>query len=379
MLLNVQMLRGIAAFLVVFVHLEAVGRMAGFAPGWSFSGNAGVDLFFVISGMIMVVTTAERKRSAAGFLRNRVARVVPLYWAITFMVLLIALAAPQVLQATSADPVQFLKSLAFIPFEKANGQMHPTVFVGWTLNYEMMFYLLFAAGLLLPGRRTGLAAVIAVIVAMVAAGVAFRPEDPVLRFYAQPLLLEFAAGMVLGWALPHLPVSRAWRWPAILIGLAAFACMLAAGWLWPQAERTLIFGAPATVVVACAVIAERAGLAARAGWIQLLGAASYAVYLTHFFCTQLVVKAAEWLDAGPVLALAAFPLALLLVTVVGVAAHRRLELPLTGLARRALAPQTARLSMSRVLPRKAAASSRAGDEIGPGPSRARSSAARTST
>jgi len=336
MLLNVQMLRAVAAFLVVFVHVEMLGVMAGFAPGWSLFGNSGVDLFFVISGMIMVMTTADGRQTAGGFFRNRFVRVAPLYWAVTLAVFAIALVAPSLMGSTVADPVQLAKSLAFVPFERANGMMHPTVFVGWTLNYEMMFYLLFALGMLLPGR-SGLWATGGVITAAVAAGLVLRPENPVLRFYAQPLVLEFAAGMVLGACLPRLDVRPSWRWPAVVLGLAAFAAMVVAVSLWPQAERALTAGVAATVIVACAVIVERSGLAVRAGWVQLLGAASYSVYLTHFFCTQLATKVAERLGLGPVAALAAIPAAFLLVAVVGVAAHRRLELPLTGLARRALA------------------------------------------
>ena len=74
MLLNVQMLRAIAAFLVVFVHLERLTAMAGFPAGSTFFGHSGVDLFFVISGMIMVMTTAGGRQTAGSFLRNRFTR-----------------------------------------------------------------------------------------------------------------------------------------------------------------------------------------------------------------------------------------------------------------------------------------------------------------
>ena len=98
---------------------------------------------------------------------------------------------------------------------------------------------------------------------------------------------------------------------------------------------------PAALIVACAVVAERAGLRAAQGWVQLLGAASYAVYLTHFFCTQAVVKLFEHLHAGPQLAWAGFPLAFALVALAGVAVHLRIELPLTEVARRCFAPARA--------------------------------------
>jgi exopolysaccharide production protein ExoZ len=338
MLLNVQMLRGIAALLVVFVHLEILARLAGLPQGCTFFGNSGVDLFFVISGMIMVMTTASGRQTPLAFLRNRVSRIVPLYWTITLAVFAAALVAPSLMQSTTADPIQLVKSLLFIPFQRADGAMHPTVFVGWTLNYEMMFYVLFAAGMLLPGRRLGLVLTGVLLVAATLVGLLLKPQNPILQFYLQPVILEFGAGMALGAWLPRLQPARSWRWPAALIGLAAFVLMLAGGWLWPQLERALIFGVPAVVIVACAVIAERSGFVVRQGWVQLLGASSYAIYLTHFFCTQLVVKLAERLHAGPGLAAALFLVAFALVVVVGVAAHRRLELPLTELARRCFAP-----------------------------------------
>jgi exopolysaccharide production protein ExoZ len=341
MLLNVQALRGLAAFLVVFVHLERLAELAGLPPGLTVFGNSGVDVFFVISGLIMVVTTSGRRQTPLGFLRNRATRIVPLYWAITFAVFAVALAAPSLLQSTSADPAHLLKSLAFIPYQRPDGAMHPVVFVGWTLNYEMAFYLIFALGLMLPSRLAGLAVSIAVLLAVALAGQVLQPKDPVLAFYTAPMILEFGAGMVLGALLVRgrLPKAPAWGWPAVGVGLAALAVMLAGPWLWPGADRALMFGVPAVVIVAGGLIAERTGLVLQQGWIQLLGAASYSTYLTHFFCTQVVTKAAERLAGfGPLLMWALVPVALLLVAMVGVLVHRRLELPLTELARRCIAP-----------------------------------------
>lgn len=341
MLLNVQALRGLAALLVVFVHLERLAQLAGLPAGATVFGNSGVDVFFVISGLIMVVTTSGRRQTPQGFLRNRATRIVPLYWAITFAVFALAVVAPSLLQSTTADPVQLAKSLAFIPYARADGAMHPVVFVGWTLNYEMAFYLIFAAGLLLPSRLAGLVLSVAVLLAAAIAGQVMQPKDPVLAFYTAPMILEFGAGMVLGALLvaERLPKSRAFAWPAVCLGVVALAVMLLGPALWPHADRAVMFGIPALVIVACGLIAERGGLVLKQGWIQVLGAASYSIYLTHFFCTQVVTKAAEKLAGfGPVLMWALVPAAFLLVAMVGVLVHRRVELPLTDLARRWIAP-----------------------------------------
>jgi exopolysaccharide production protein ExoZ len=341
MLVNVQALRGLAALLVVFVHLEVLARLAGLPAGMTVFGNCGVDIFFVISGLIMVVTTSGRKQTPQGFLRNRLTRIAPLYWAVTLAVFALAMAAPSLLQSTTADPVHLLKSLAFIPYERGDGTMHPVVFVGWTLNYEMAFYVIFALGLTLPSRLAGLALSIVVLVAAAAFGQIAAPQNPILAFYTTPMILEFGAGMVLGalFVRERLPKSQAWGVPAVALGALALVVMLAGPWLWPGVDRAVMFGIPAVVIVTCGLVAERAGLALKQGWIQLLGAASYSIYLSHFFCTQVVTKAAERLAGlGPLAMWALVPVVFLLVALVGVFVHRRVELPLTELARRCIAP-----------------------------------------
>jgi peptidoglycan/LPS O-acetylase OafA/YrhL len=342
MLLNVQALRGLAALLVVFVHLEKLAQLAGLAPGVTVFGNSGVDVFFVISGLIMVVTTSgPKKQTPLGFLRNRATRIVPLYWTITLVVFALALVAPALLQSTTADPLQLVKSLAFIPYARPDGAMHPVVFVGWTLNYEMAFYVIFAIGLMLPSRLAGLALSITVLAAAALIGQVTHPANPVLAFYTAPMICEFGAGMVLGALLvrDRLPAARGWGLSAAALCVLSIAIMLAGPWLWPSADRALMFGVPAVVIVGSALVAERAGLKLAAGWIQLLGAASYSIYLSHFFCTQVVVKAAEKLIVlGPAVAWVLFPVAFVLVAIVGVIVHRKVELPLTDLARRAIAP-----------------------------------------
>src|SRR4029434_7909282 len=85
---------------------------------------------------------------------------------LTVVVFAVALFIPAAVQATSANPIQLLKSLLFIPFVKSNGLVHPVLFVGWTLNYEMFFYALFTIGLL--GGTRGTLSVIAAIVGLVA-------------------------------------------------------------------------------------------------------------------------------------------------------------------------------------------------------------------
>lgn len=330
MLKNLQSLRALAAYLVVLLHCAPLLEAIGVEPGAVKFGNAGVHLFFVISGFIIVHTTAPGA-SASVFLAKRVTRVAPLYWLVTFFVFGLALAAPSLFGATRADPVALLKSLFFIPFEKANGLMMPLVFVGWTLNYEMLFYLLFAGGLM-AGRRG-----VWLVAAALAGLAALHPLAPrgVARFYTDPIILEFAGGMMLGLAYRRF---AEWRVdvPALVPIVAGLALMVAAQTFWPQLDLVVAYGGPSTLIVGGALLAEKRGQALQAPLIQTLGAASYSIYLSHFFVTDAAEKVLGLTGASPLIAGALVVGAFVGAGVGGVIVWRFVEVPATRLTRRVL-------------------------------------------
>jgi peptidoglycan/LPS O-acetylase OafA/YrhL len=346
---NIQALRALAAMMVVCVHLQALAAMGGAPPNATNTGNAGVDLFFVISGFIMVFTTGRKPQGPLSFFGSRLRRIAPLYWCMTLAVFAVARLTPALIQNTPSDLGRLVSSLLFIPAARPDGTLRPVVFVGWTLNFEMAFYVLFALGLLAPRRWIGVLAAVAALVAAVLWGWAAKPTSsalgPVLGFYTTPMVLEFGAGMLLGLLWPCLkpPVRLVW-----LLGAAAAAAgllMLGAPWLWPQADRLFAFGLPATIIVAAALGLERQGRAARWPWLQALGAASYSIYLSHFFVTQAVILLARkaglhgrWEAAG------AAAVAFVGVALTGLALHRTLEQGADRLIGRLLSARATRSS-----------------------------------
>lgn len=156
---SLQSLRSIAAIMVVafhsYVHLDARGIIAGI-PAIVDAGRAGVDIFFVISGFIMVYISQDnfgRPGAPADFLIRRIIRVLPVYWLYTFLIASILFVAPHLFsQGKSFDLNHLMASLLFIPWENSIGDIKPVLNVGWTLNFEMYFYCLFAITLLL-GKR----------------------------------------------------------------------------------------------------------------------------------------------------------------------------------------------------------------------------------
>jgi exopolysaccharide production protein ExoZ len=196
MIRPIQYLRGIAAMMVVWHH--SIDRASAFihAPGF---GIYGVDLFFVISGFIMLVTTWDKPVTPLQFIGHRIRRVVPLYWTATLLMVGLAIIAPAMSNNLRLDAVSLLKSLLFIPYNSLNfpGTMLPVLTPGWTLDYEMFFYALFAASLFAK-RNWRLPLMIGSLAALVVGGHVLLPKSVPMLVYTNPRLLEFAAGMVFG-------------------------------------------------------------------------------------------------------------------------------------------------------------------------------------
>jgi exopolysaccharide production protein ExoZ len=278
-LLGVQCLRAVAAFLVVAYH--AVDQWTTHVPGyltgdyWP-NGSAGVDIFFVISGLVMTISVqrnAGRLHPAWTFCRDRVIRIVPLYWVITTLKIIAVLAAPALAARTTLEPLYVLGSYALLPVHDATGVIRPVLPVGWTLSYEMFFYILVAAALLLrvPLGRICIP-VLLIFVAMAFVG----PEDG----FANTMAAEFLFGLAIGNTVPWLQSLR----PAIgaTIGLIAFGLLLVA----PVVDglvRPLTWGVPAACIVAAVVSLEMSIRHHLPRWLLEAGNASYATYLTHGF------------------------------------------------------------------------------------------------
>jgi peptidoglycan/LPS O-acetylase OafA/YrhL len=335
MIRNVQALRALAALLVLYAHLNHFADRLGLPV----LGGQGVDLFFVISGFVMVYTTSSHPPTAGEFVRSRIARIVPIYWLITLVVYLLALIVPSVLKSTRAEPLDLVRSLLFVPYRRADGEVAPVLFVGWTLNYEMFFYTLFALGLLAKRYLYGLASVVACLVVLSVIGAVARPSGVLASFYTQSRMIEFGLGMLIGIFATRSAQRSSTPGgliPTLALGGLGFAAMLVLPLMWPSAPMLITAGLAAAVVVWAAVGAERSGLAVRSVFIFSVGDASYVLYLTHAFVTVAAWKLiGAHLSRGSATALAAVGTAMICVQ--GACwLHRVLELPVSRAARRLL-------------------------------------------
>lgn len=283
--LGLQALRLVAALLVVFTHAtfytsERLER--GFAT-WE-QGTRGVDIFFVISGFVMIYSSQKLFASPSGwkhFAQHRILRIVPLYWVITTLkVLSLLLTTGLILHATlRATPV--ILSYLFLPSKNPDGKLMPLVNAGWTLNFEMLFYFFFAVALFL---RTNVFKFVGIALALLSVGAYFRtPAWPSIAFYLNSIVLEFYLGMLIAKAClkgAFLPK----RYAYFLIGFG-IALLLLPPMDW-NLPKFLVSGIPASLIVWSAASLGKMELQIPR-FILYLGDASYAIYLIHPFACPL--------------------------------------------------------------------------------------------
>jgi exopolysaccharide production protein ExoZ len=279
----IQYLRAVAASLIAFQHAMGVPAFVHYAAHF---GTVGVDLFFVISGYIMWTTTERRDRGPLAFWLARIVRVVPLYWMFTAAYVAAALITPGSFFVVNLDPGHIVQSFLFVPAEHPTlGLVAPVYTLGWTLNYEMFFYLLFGLCLFVPWQRLRFAVLAAIFLVLVAIGWVIEPRGPILRTYTDPIMLEFLAGIVL--AILSTRLMRCGTWAGLMLLTAATLWVAGVYGYGLDLPRIVSHGVPAVVAVAGALIIEPATRARPNRLGLLLGDASYSIYLAHPFAQRL--------------------------------------------------------------------------------------------
>lgn len=338
---GIQVVRALAALMVAIHHVQGDAAVIASRFGLNFSPShvlpwmAGVDIFFVVSGFIMVHASQGLFGQPGGarlFLVRRLARIVPLYWAATLLFLLTLAVLPGALNSAPQSLWQVVASFLFLPATGTGGAILPVYSLGWTLNLEMLFYGLFALGLALPPRAS-VAMVTGLLLALVTANALAGPLPLPFGFWGQPIVLEFAAGMGIALLRAHgLQLGGTMRWGLVL---AAFL-VLGTGQLLDMAQtpfgQLLLRGGPALLLVAAAALGRgNTAPSALVRGLARIGDASYALYLVHPFAMrglrELFLRAGI---AQPELYVAS---ALVLAILASLLVWRGFERPMTRLVR----------------------------------------------
>lgn len=343
---SIQVLRAVAALLVVadhtLIHIFTVYDLPQIyhVMVWKL-GGIGVTTFFVISGFVMALTNDAnfgRREEPLRFMLNRIIRIMPLYWLMSAIA-----AALFIVTASKQISISYLlMSLFFIvPLDTANHTiMQPVLGPGWTLSYEMFFYAVFALFLMLP-KRAALTGFTTVMVALVIWGMSTLSSteinDPTSRFafYANPLLLLFVGGVLLGAlykkyesVFQNTNINISWMYGAVALTL--FISIATDKNSWPLILQPLVFILP-LICVAIALLCRFEPVTRSGRLGVLLGEASYSIYLSHILVLAIMRKI---VPVAPLFGIVYFIVVFTAAAVTGTGIYKFIEVPLTKYARK---------------------------------------------
>ena len=287
----VQIVRAIAASMVVFNHFNIAYSNSNqysffVSSGLGQLGEAGVDLFFVISGFIMFYTQCTNHETQKGslktalhFLKKRIVRIMPLYWFWT-TVLLLLWALHVAFKDQYFDFSYLTCSYFLIPCLSKHAGFRPLLEQGWSLAYEMYFYIVFA--IILIFRRCLSNTLYIALFFLINYLISLYLNIPALSYLvAHPMNIEFIFGAIVAWIVMkwNFNINRNLLWAIFYLG-----CLLMLSKLFINTSRIIMYGIPSTIIMFAVVLLDKnRHETSISTFLLFLGNASYSIYLTHAY------------------------------------------------------------------------------------------------
>jgi len=336
---SIQVLRGIAAVSVILYHMLVIEKKyAGgdhYLPDIFRIGQSGVDLFFVISGFIMVsiISKGKKERSPAKFLLHRFARIYPNYWFYFLVTFAVYLAQPTLVNASQGGRFNFFRSFLLIPSETL-----PLVLIAWSLIYEVYFYLVFSRLVRFDQLRLLISLLTWLLFLMNVNIFTHTPTSPILSLMVSPYSIEFIWGAFAAMIVSTAVIRRL---PSLLLELLIAGIVLSLPALYdrfysvngagvPLFQQCLIFGLIFSFLVIAMVALEQRAKLKFFPFLVRIGDISYTIYLSHLLILGAMGRIwAGWFQYPGMMwdEIIVFPLMLAVIVAWSRAAHRLIERP----------------------------------------------------
>lgn len=289
MLESVRFSRMLAALLVVFFHVQDMlsKRIDNSLFSTKF-GGVGVDIFFVISGFIMMFSSYEMfglRGSSLKFLKNRAIRIVPTYYLFTTVMVILLLFAPSLFGSLRFDLGHVILSYLFVLSEDNAGNVSTVLGVGWTLAFEVFFYLVFAVMLRFP-RKFFIPSILTIFIMGNLIGLFVKNLGAWSTVFTSPITFEFLFGCLIGLYYKQRKMLGIKR--SIFLVVIGVSWILATSFIWTiQVSlgyyRVFAFGIPSALFMLGFINIEKNRKFSTLSLIKRIGDSSYSLYLIHSF------------------------------------------------------------------------------------------------
>ncbi len=324
---SLQFLRAISAIFVVFYHLrekEALLEFQSFQVlQWFSIGKYGVDMFFVISGFIIAYIEPPDAFSFSrmkNFIARRIIRIIPLYWTVSLLALAVWLVNPEVVNSTAPHLTRIWESFLLWPTD--GRYLYQT---GWTLRFEFLFYLLFAATMIFSRRQTIVLPLI--LLGAIAFEILTGDRQAMLAHDERYFLMEFLAGYLFCVHGKHL-IGASAGWGLALVAAASAILISHNFGLSELAGQLYFWGIPAIMLVSGAVMMEGRVNLPKA--MTTLGDQSYSLYLTHsFIVAAMAISWRRFMPEFPFGSIVFFAVSVVLILFVTHVTYHFYEMPIT--------------------------------------------------
>lgn len=300
------------------MHLIATATAYDFKPkylsfleGW---GESGVDIFFVLSGFIILHTQLQNKRSLWKFLKLRMIRIVPIYWLVSLILVACYLIFPPSVFNSETPSIEWIFQSLFFISSMNSSVTAPIVGVGWTLELEMLFYCLFAFSLFFNNWSKSYIFLFLSLLLIILCTSKF-------------ILFEFLFGMLVAIAFNKIKLHHKYGLTIFIFG---FLFLLASINLNDQVymNRVIIWGVPSSIIIFGLIYAKQYNNIL----FKSLGDASYSIYLIHAFTISAFYKLISLINISINNDYIAF-VCLFFTILFGAATYSYIEKPLTSFIR----------------------------------------------
>ncbi|WML38710.1 acyltransferase [Neobacillus sp. OS1-2] len=291
---NLQLIRGIAAVYVLLFHTSGLLQSYlnyDYAYGIFKFGDAGVDMFFVLSGFVIYyvhnkdIGAPEKVKS---FFKKRIIRVYPIYWVVLICLVPVYFIIPTFGSDSVLNPLNLVKSFVLIPQPEENLPLN----VAWSLSYEILFYCMF--GLLIALKRKLVLPIVLLwmggtFVHFIIQSIIGYVDSSWINFVFNPFNLEFLSGVLIA----HLVLKNYTKNGLVFIVLGLCGAVVA--WInksysFVELHRVIEYGLPFAFIIYGAVSYEIERQTNPSKLFVYLGDASYSIYLIHYPMLSVVNK-----------------------------------------------------------------------------------------